>query len=445
MRLLDTNTRYFDRETYQIPQLTNAWGCIVSFLDQALVYGSQPQNILSFKLEEDPKYPEDYWYITLTTDILHGFKANLSVIEIKECFYEILNGVFRVQDVSENSFSIAIDKKTTPVLTLESLSTVGMQVTTASLGYEKIYEAPQKAVYKTTTKEDKYCYLRVDNSCPEGHDPSWAKFARVSMFENMSHIDDYEYSLERKKSPLYSEDTNRVEEDIQNVWLSTRWLYDDYVNFRAVPNTGDDLFFLIGDSSTFYLHIKELRRESHGDSARDETYIFGEYDKLQYKEDPLPFILRSSRRETFTSDYFTYYTQKSNITLNSDWCNTTFNSSPNSILKINTHETFANYLDYTSGRDTQISFMPYQNELNLNIFEMYLKFFRSGNTVLEGKYRGLKTILSNLKDYPEHAPREYEVFEQKGEFFFTLRDANHYVSTSTRDYAKFLVDLKNWS
>lgn len=443
-RLLDTNTRYFDSETYQIPKLTNTWGCIIDFLDQSLVFGSKPQVILSFELKEDPLYPEDYWYIEFTTNTLHGFKANLSVIEIKECFNEDLNGVFRVQDVSKNSFSIALDKKTNPNLKIESLSTVGMQVITAPLGYEKSFEAPQKAVYKVITKKDKVCYLRVDNSCPEGHDPSWAKFARVSMFETMNHIDDYEYNIGRKKSPLYSEGTNRVEEDVQNVWFSTRWLYDDYVNFRAVPNTGDDLFYLLGDSSTFYLHIKELRRESHGDSARDETYIFGEYDKLQYKEDPLPFILRSSRRQSFTSDYFTFYTDKSNLTLNSDWCNTTFNSSPNSILKINTHETFALHSEYTSGRDTKISFIPYQNELNINIFDMYLKFFRNGNTVLEGKYRGLKAILSNLKDYPEHAPKDYKVFEQNGEFFFTLRDANHYVSTSTRDYAKFLVNLKDW-
>ena len=35
MRLLDTNVKYFDTNSYGVPELKNSWGSMIEFLDDA--------------------------------------------------------------------------------------------------------------------------------------------------------------------------------------------------------------------------------------------------------------------------------------------------------------------------------------------------------------------------------------------------------------------------
>lgn len=112
MRNLDIKTRYFDRDTFQIPQIGNTWGCIVDFLDVTLVHGTGSQDVFSIRFREDVKYPELFWLADIDVPVGHGFKENLSVVEISNCVENIYNGVFRVQEVTVDSITIAFRKST---------------------------------------------------------------------------------------------------------------------------------------------------------------------------------------------------------------------------------------------------------------------------------------------------------------------------------------------
>lgn len=440
MRLLDTGTKYFDIKSYNVPKLNNTWGCMIDFLDTVLVNGSDSQDILSITVQEDLIYPEHYWIATLSLNIGHGFKENCSVITIRESSVPVFNNTFRVQEVTETTINIAFSKIDFPTKPSEVEYTFGMQLVMPPLGYEKIFTAPQKAVYKVTTKDDKYCYLRVDNSCPEGHDPSWSKFSRVSMMSEIDEIDDYRFRLGRQKAPAYVGDYNKTEENIYDVWFNTRYYHERYLYFQVAPNRPTQRHYhIIGDSETFYLFIDAVRDYSTG-KEEDTTYIFGKYTKLIYKEDPTPFILKCNRRDTETSAYFVDYTNYGNMTRDRNISKHTFKTDFEDIFTTSTSDSYALWLNdsFHSGVNTRLSFKPYKNELNINLIEMNLRFFRDNNTVLEGRYRGLKAFMCNLQDYPSLTPDYQTTFVQ---------DKTYYLRVSDRDYyeqASYAVQLNDW-
>lgn len=443
MRLLDTKTRYFDQDTFQIPQLENTWGCMIDFLDTTLVNGSQGQPILGLTVAEDSKYPDLYWLITIQLNKDHGYKSNLSVVEIVNSNIEVFNQVYRVQEVTETTIILALPKVKYPLKPENLVYLVGVEIKTPALGYEKVFEGLNKAVYKVTTREDKVCFLRVDNSCPSGWDPSWAKFSRVSMFEDMRHVDDYDIRLGIKKAPAYSDDYNRVETKVYNIWLNTSDNGFSQFSLKRPPNTTNQKTIIIGDSSTFYLHREGLTRSGSG--ARDETYIFGAYLKYCYKEDPLPFILRSSQSESVDGDITLMYNRYSAIHRDRDWDNHTFNTEGAKLYEIPKSNKFANWLSdhYRSGTDTRISFRPYKNELPFNLVNLDLRFFRTDQTILEGRYRGLKIIINDLKEYLGMKPPNYSVFiKNSEEYFFILPCREYHDNTWGSDC--FVVRLEDW-
>lgn len=440
MRLLDTGTKYFDINSYNVPKLDNTWGCMINFLDTVLVNGSDSQDILSITVQEDLIYPELYWIATLSLNIGHGFKENCSVITIRESSIPVFNNTFRVQEVTETSINIAFSKTEFPIKPSAVEYTFGMQLVMPPLGYEKIFTAPQKAVYKVTTKDDKYCYLRVDNSCPEGHDPSWAKFSRVSMLSEIDEIDDYRFRLGRQKAPAYVGDYNKTEENIYDVWFSTRYYHTRYLYFQRASNRATQKFYMLaGDSETFYLMIDSLR-ESDNIAEVDTTYAFGKYTKLIYKEDSLPFLLRCSRRDSETSDTFVDYTNFESLTRDRSIGRHTFKTEAEEIFTPSTSQSWALWLNdsFHSGVNTRVNFKPYKNELNINLVDMNLRFYRDSNVVLEGRLRGLKNIIGNLQDFPAKAPAHYSIF---------LQDNKHYIRVPDRDYheqASYALLLNDW-
>lgn len=440
MRLLETGTKYFDINSYNVPKLDNTWGCMIDFFDTVLVNGSESQEILSITIQEDLKYPDLYWIATLTINPGHGFKENCSVIKISDSSSPDYNNLFRVQEVTDNTLNIAFSKTEYPIKPSAVDYTFGMTLTLPPLGYEKVFSGEQKAVYKVTTKEDKYCYLRVDNSCPEGHDPSWAKFSRLSMLSEIDSIEDYRFRLGRSKAPAYLDDYNRTEENIYDVWFSTRYYNNRYFYFKQASNRPTQKFYMLaGDSETFYLMIDSLRDYSNT-TEEDNTYVFGKYTKLIYKEDSLPFLLRCSRRDSETSDNFVDYANYASLTRDRTIGRHTFKTEVEDIFTTSTSQSWALWLNdsFHSGVNTRVNFKPYKNELNINLVDMNLRFYRDSNVVLEGRLRGLKHIIGNLQDFPAKAPAHYSIF---------LQDNKHYIRVPDRDYyeqASYALLLNDW-
>lgn len=441
MRLLDTEVKYIDSDSVGIPKLTNSWGCLIDFLDATLINGSEIQEILSITTKEDELYPELYWKATITLNERHGFKENLSVISITEASDPTYNREFRVQEVTSNTIDIAFLKTEYPVKPNSIENTLGIRLKLAPLGYQKAFSAPQKAVYKVTTKEDKYCYLRVDNSCPAGHDPSWTKFGRVSMLSDMKHIDDYEFKLGRQKVPTYSDNYNKGEETAQDMWIYTKCSGSAFYH-RAPPSRGPTYYTLYGDSETFYIYFDYLQEYNPTTYyySMDAIYTAGRYKKLIYKEDPLPFLMLTLKRYENT-DYIYGATRQIALTGESSVNKYVFSTQPESLFSANTQEVFLSWWINSplTGQDTRINYKPYKNELNLNLMPFFLKMERVGNTVLEGQYRGICAIMSNIADSPELAPKNFDIFEEEGKYYIRIPDRSH-----DRPHQCIALQLNNW-
>lgn len=439
MRNLDIKTKYFDQNSFQIPQLENTWGCMVNMLDVALVNGSDTQDVLSINIQEDLKYPESYWIATLELNFGHGFKEGLSVVKITGSSVPEYNNTFRVQEVTTTSIAIAFKKTDFINMPAKVPGTLGIQIKLEPLGYTKAFEGFQKAVYKVNTREDKFCYLRVDNSCPDGYTPSWAKISRISMLSEMKDIDDYDYKRGRKKAPTFT-NYNLSEESWYTVWFNTRDSSSNGINYKTATAPIDS-FILIGDSETFYLHLRNIRYYSTT-SMLDSTYVFGKYNKYIYKEDPFPFILRVSRRQTTTSDFFEFQNDQGSITRDGTMGKYVFSTEAEKLLSRDSSDTYGLLLgdDMHSGANTRVNFLPYNNEINLNLFPMNLRFFRPGNTVLEGKYRGLYSFVGNLQDSKHLAPEIYRAFDSENKSYIRIPDRSEYVGTVETTFAILLND-----
>lgn len=433
-RLLDTDVRYFDQDSFGIPKLTNTWGCMVEFLDSALTKGSLEQDVLYVNTTEE----EDYWITELTLTKGHGFKQNLSVVEILGCPEEVYNRKFRVQKVTEDTIEIAFDKNLYATKPAEVIPNSDTKIFLSPLGYQKIFEAPQKAVYKTANVMAKQAYLRVDNSCPETHDPSWTKFSRISMFSEMEFLDDYEFKIGRIKSPATAGNYNLVEKGIQDIWIYTR--QSEYT-FDITTRNNQELisYFIIGDDKTFYIHLYDTMRATNNPPT-DTTFTFGEYEKLIYKEDPLPYVLRTLNR--LEANIFQhYYAHNENFLRDRTYGKHTFSSLYTENFSGTSSVNWSYWLNdtYISGLDTKISYVPYKNELNLNIFPMHIKTLRPGNTLLEGILRGVYNIMSNIADRPSMAPSLGSVVQQDDKYYLTVRSSEY----STPNIY-FLIMLNNW-
>lgn len=448
MRLLDTEVKYFDRDTYKIPEYGNTWGCIVDYLDTCLVNGTEGQEVLSITTTDDPDYPGKYWLSKIMLNPGHGFKENLSVIEITECSEPVYNGVHRVQEVGEDYIYVALETVNIPEQPKDVTFTTGMSINQPPLGFEKPYSAPQKAVYKVTTKEGKYCYLRVDNSCPEGYEPSWVKFARVSMFEKLSQIEDFKYTPGSKKAPCYVDQPN-PEENLNSLWFSTATRDDDGVKLNGSYRRNADKATLFGDKTFFYIHIRDLlfgRTTKFAD--KDGFYFFGEYNKRIYKEDPLPFILRSTINMKPDTPYMPSSSSYSHFLAGYSNDNHTFSCKSKKLYGALPSEGVHSSQWYPySGANSSFPLNYYHRELNIDTIQLPFIVFRDGVRTLEGYFPGMSYILSDLttEGFEDILPKEFSVFniEKEGKgFYLKIHQQNTQRNNGKADSVFF--SLRGW-
>ena len=126
--------------------------------------------------------------------------------------------------------------------------------------------------------------MRVDDSCPLGYDPSWLKFARVSMYSEMDSIDDFYPRTGRLKAPYYVDDPVRAEvpsgNGIKGRYGESKWYYssrtdwDNYGENSPPTFAGPREYEFIGDSKTFYF-FNSL--ESYYVGNQKMGKCFGEY------------------------------------------------------------------------------------------------------------------------------------------------------------------------
>lgn len=429
MRLLDTNTRFFNQSSLGMNELRNVWGSLVDVLDTCLVTGTPAQEVLSIITIEDPEYPDLYWLSTLLLNEGHSFEKDYSVIEISGAGDEALNSVHRVQEVSDVSVKIAFDKSKYPEKPKDSLPSENLTVKLAPLGYAKVFEEPQKAVYRSANLDNNRCFLRVDNSCPEGFDPTWNKFARVSIYSDMKSMDDYHPRPGRLKAPYYPEDPFRAEEQTGSgntgIYGESKWYYSvnasgSPIEAQAASHAGPFSFDILGDDRTFYL---TLNLRGYSEYWQRVGYCFGEYTKVSSKtSEYFNFMLASHevfRLANDSSNFLSYTTNpgraesasafgRANNTVGKYFLDSSYEGSI--IPKHIKGSFFSLVIGSYSGYDTGFSFNQYHTEINFA--EVYIRLYYPRATIFGGKMRGYYFVNNNISSDNYHLnPKVKDIFD----------------------------------
>lgn len=429
-RLLDTNVRYFDN-TVTTAQLNNSWGCLINVLDEVLLTGSNEQSILSIITIEDPE-DSNYWISTIYLNPNHKFEKEIDVVEIKGVGDPIFDTVFRVQSVAENYITIAFDKLkiTTKPSDFNILSQATIKL--APLGYLKTVSEPNKAIYKT--KNNSF-YLRVDNSCPTGYDPSWIKFARVSIYNAIDNLEDYYPRVGRLKAPYKTDEPLRAETSrgsgASGSYGESKWYYggsssnsDGIEAINTNIKTGNYPFEIIGDKDTFYLFIANkmyyLEEERVG-------YCFGKYTNTRDKNDSDNCILCCTEYAGLAngSQGPYYYSGDPGGWERFNALGRVKNMAGKYILNniINSH-TLSNSVKVSfvstgiasaSSRSTDFNYSKYDQTVNYS--KVRLRGHYDLGIFYLGEMRGYYMIANNLQDYTVTQPdfkKTYKVINESG-------------------------------
>ena len=160
------------------PVLTNNWGSMTALLDACLVNG--------FNLQTASSITRDGSTATASLTAGHGFTVD-QVVLIAGCDQPEYNGEFTVTAITSTSVSFTLSGE--PVSPATTAASITMKV--APLGFEIAFTGTNKRVYRSPNPQSNRHFLRVDDSLPSGYTTTWAKFARVTMAENMADIDTF--------------------------------------------------------------------------------------------------------------------------------------------------------------------------------------------------------------------------------------------------------------
>ena len=464
-RLLDVKTRYFDQDMTTAQLIPSQRNSILSVLDEALINGGPSIKVSMITTVEDPE-DNRYWLTTITTATAHKYKANLSVVSITEASEEAYNSTFRVQEVlSNNSFTIAFDKNKVQVKPNSILDASNTNVKMPSLGYIKPYSAEGKAAYISADTDTNTCYLRVD--CNPVERATGARFARVSMYSDMRHVDDYKPRAGRHKVPYNPELPNQAEEERVGTAVSdtfsgiSKWYYntspDNTYSYETdtgkIPTT-PLMYTIIGDDKTFYFSLQ----------IQDNTiypymfhYIFGQYKNTNDASDKYNFILAANESPGAVNSAFSDSTRKLSSTYNHVAANShtgrfIFNNElRDENLNPNAKAMFyANNIENTC-RNTYVDFSQYNTKLNL--IKVGLIGVYPMKQSLLGEMRGYYWVQNNFSGFPAKARELYntvvdEVKENKTKKFYLQRVTDKYNSNQTEwsGYQHSVVgfELNDW-
>lgn len=428
-RLLDTNVRFFgDEDT--VAQLENEFGAMIKVLDEVLVNGSAPINVVMIRTVEDPE-DSNYWLSTVTLAKNHTYKAHLSVVELEGCSEGVYNNIFRVQSVTDNTVTIAFDKSKVPDKPNDVLDASGTKIKLPPLGYEKTYQATNKAAYKTKNPLANKCYLRVDDSQHEGYGSGWLKRALVSIYSDLKNIDDYVPRLGRLKAPhditnpLMNEEPKVTNEGTR--FGMAKWIYSVSAHYEGwredqTPINTRPKFEIIGDDRTFYFLIQLT--SMHHLLPHWVGYSFGEYEDKVSDNNLYNFVLNCHTLPNRHNEWAgpTYYNDNpgnlegansfsrgfhgaGKYMLNETALNSVEDNSLNFVYGIPSKNNFM------SGRDTSISY--HRNNTKLNLVKPSIFSENSPLTVREfkGFTRGYYIVGNNLQEYMPKYPNHREIYE----------------------------------
>lgn len=240
--MAETSVKYYTSSMTGAPQLTNAWGDLVTLLDACLVDG--------FNLKTVSSIARVGAVAVATVSSGHGYLAD-QVIVIAGADQSEYNGEQRIIEITSNTFTFAVvGAPTTP-------ATGTLSAKVAPLNFEKAFTGTSKRAYRSKNVMSNRPYLRVDNSLDPSYTTTYAKKGKVTMAEGMSDIDTFvgarapfDPANPTKNEIGTGSGTNAV--DGWAKWYYAR-TYGPSVSDSIASETFNRSWVLVGDDRGFYL------------------------------------------------------------------------------------------------------------------------------------------------------------------------------------------------
>lgn len=258
----ETGVQFFSHLNAGCPQLTNDWGCMINLLDACLVNGVSLPAVSSATVDTNG-------------NITVNFAATHSVL-LFQCVTlagftpGALNGKYRVIGVpTTTQLTLSSD------LSAQSATAIGT-AKISPLGYQIVYSASTKRVYRALNPTAQHPYIRVDESLSSEdgttgvYTSTYAKFAMVGLLESMDHIDDvndpsvlqlpFDTTNPDKNWTIMGTGRNVIRGWSKWIWATNNINGGYYSEYASSGGTRS--FTLIGDSDAFYLMVSPMQQYS---------------------------------------------------------------------------------------------------------------------------------------------------------------------------------------
>lgn len=275
-----TKTKIIDSRFKDTPELKNEFGSLRLLLKKVL---TEPYNITT---PEGLEIDEDILKITLKFN--HGFFSD-QVVEIKGSSEPLINIEYRILDYDSTHIFLNLPEGVTSLP--EDVSNITIEG--VPLGYSIEYDDIESGTtcFKNTSQQSPAVLKIIDKLPPNEYDPSWAKFARVVVGNEIDSEGNFINDYKAPYHPDYpdAEFTGNGEEGSSGIHGFAKWPYADRRTYDFRENySPDNSYFptdwiVIGDSISFYILIKTCG--SDGDSNYSYNILgFGNYVSDNNKE-----------------------------------------------------------------------------------------------------------------------------------------------------------------
>ena len=269
MPVPSTSVKWMHGAMQGAPVLDNNWGDLTGLLRACAVNGFNVKPIQAITCNGT----------TATVQCSgHGYLEH-QVVKIEGAEPAGYNGEHRIVSVVDaNTVTITLAAALAPA---SAASGQTLQMRAAPLGFEQLFSSGNKLALRSTNLQSPRNVLRVDDSLPAGYTTTWAKFARVTMAQNMVDIETF-IGARAPYDPL-----NPTKNEVPSGTGTSgyygwyKWMYaysSDVVghSLSNAPTAGARSWVLIGDDRGFYL----LTGVTAGSSSR-HIFCFSDFGSLQ--------------------------------------------------------------------------------------------------------------------------------------------------------------------
>lgn len=251
--LKETKTKYIESYFGGVPELLNEYGSLNSLLRGVLTLPYNNQEILSLeKIEESLK---------INLNLGHGFYPN-QVISLKGFQDTELNTEYRVKESFIDYIVVKLQDESKTDFSGESLEIEG-----SPLGYDIIFENTEENIlcFKNKSERSPAILKIIDKLPPNDYDPSWSKFARVCIGQEIDSEGDF---INNRKAPYHPDypDSELYGNGVKGsggVHGFAKWTYSLRTGYESQESVSPDSRYqgrwtLVGDDKCFYLMINTV-------------------------------------------------------------------------------------------------------------------------------------------------------------------------------------------